>query len=149
MYRTSTTALLLTALAATCAGCVNVAPASGERGVTPVPETPEPRLSAGPAETVQAPAREALQFLGPDSPSPSSPRPAATSPAPEATSADTPRTPVRGPGPRPGRTPAVRVPTAAVAVPTSEAELCALGDRTGALAPDGTAARICRERYGR
>ncbi|MEU6733658.1 hypothetical protein ABZ929_10680 [Streptomyces physcomitrii] len=130
MHRISTTALLLAAFLPAAAGCVTVGPPSPGRAVSPSPDPAGPHGSARPAEILEAPAREALEYIGPrpTSPAPTAPDRSGAPAAPSASAA-----PPRSPGP---------------ALPTSERQLCALSDRWDVLPPDSRAARICKERYG-
>ncbi|MFE0205491.1 hypothetical protein [Streptomyces sp. NPDC058985] len=169
MHRTRTTATLLVTVAVTAlTGCTTVqgpaaadpAPA-GARSLTPRPDGPaEPRV-------VQAPAREALEMIGP-SPAPDratrEPRrtepPAAGPPQQEAPAART--RPERRPRPaRPGtpeRTERPRVPAPeAPALPQAPSsgqdtgrntDVCSLGKRYGGWRPGSPESRICEQAYG-
>lgn len=144
MHRVSTTALLLAAFLPAAAGCVTVGPPSPGRAVSPSPDPAGPHGSARPAEILEAPAREALEYIGPrpTSPAPTAPDRSAAPAAPSASAAP------------PGATGAPAAPAPArprspgPALPTSERQLCALSDRWDVLPPDSRAARICKERYG-
>ncbi|WP_328559290.1 hypothetical protein [Streptomyces coelicoflavus] len=165
MHRTTTTAtLLLTVAVSALTGCTTVrGPAvdgpsgAGARSSAPRPDGPaEPRV-------VQAPAREALEMIGP-SPGPErstgesrrteSPTPRSAPHAPPAT---------RAPGQRPAR-PAAPEPTRAPATPRpgvpdlpgtsgdgtgGKADVCSLGKQYGGWRPGSPEARICERAYGR
>ncbi|MGW3957558.1 hypothetical protein ACWEKM_43315, partial [Streptomyces sp. NPDC004752] len=112
MHRTTTAAALwVTVTVSALAGCVTVQrpPTAGPPGTAPAqPSAPRPDGSAEP-RVVQAPAREALEMVGP-SPRPERKKPAASS-APAA--APSPRQPPSPrahphPNPRPHREPAAR-----------------------------------------
>ncbi|SFG69115.1 hypothetical protein [Streptomyces mirabilis] len=153
MHRTTTAAtLLVTVATATLSGCVTV-----QRPPTPTlptapsrPSPPRPDGKAGP-QVVQAPAREALELIGPSrKPSPGAPAPRRTPvPAPAA-----PQAPPRHPGaahhphPQPHR-PAPRsdVPPVAHEQPNN-ADVCALGRKYGGWKADSPEAVICKGSYG-
>ncbi|MFF3305847.1 hypothetical protein [Streptomyces sp. NPDC002952] len=152
MHRTTTTATLLVTVAVSAlTGCMTV-PRSPAPGPPPsLPVAPRPDGSAEP-RVVQAPAREALERVGP------SRRPSPTPPAPHRTTA--PPAPV-GPSPAPPRPrhenlpPKRQRPEARAAVPPAprgggkNADVCALGRKYGGWAPDSPQAVICKGAYGR
>ncbi|MFF1654522.1 hypothetical protein [Streptomyces sp. NPDC058252] len=153
MHRTTTTATLLVTVAVTAlSGCVTVQrPPSGPQGAPSQPSAPRTDGEAEP-QVVQAPAREALELIGPSrKPSPSAapahraaPPPAAAAPAPPR------HRPHPAPHPEPeGRRPQPRVAVSPVApdVPQNS-DVCALGRKYGGWQPDSPQAVICRETYG-
>ncbi|MGW1795335.1 hypothetical protein ACWCQN_04845 [Streptomyces sp. NPDC001984] len=151
MHRTTTTATLLVTLAVSAlSGCVTVQrpPAPGPTDTVPSqPTVPRPDGSAEP-KAVQAPAREALEMVGP-SHSPEPParsRPAVTPVTPPPPS---PRVhPRPQPHREPSRLPRVHVPDVPRAVPP-EPDVCALGKRYGGWRPGSPEATICEQTYGR
>ncbi|WP_432083279.1 hypothetical protein [Streptomyces sp. WAC 04229] len=169
MHRTRTTATLLVTVAVTAlTGCTTVQgpaaadPASaGAPSLAPRPDGPaEPRV-------VQAPAREALEMIGP-SPTPDraarEPRgtepPAAGPSQPEAPAARArpeqrprparPETPPRAERPRvPGPdVPALPHAPSSGRDTGSNADVCSLGKRYGGWRPGSPEARICEQAYG-
>lgn len=165
VHRTTTTATLLLTVAVSAAltGCTTVRgpaaaqpSASGARSSAPHPDGPaEPRV-------VQAPAREALEMIGP-SPAPESATgaPRRTEPrAPAAAPRDQPAD--RAPAPRSARpaapehtrAPAPRhdkvpdLPGAAGGGTDAKADVCSLGKRYGGWRPGSPEARICEQAYG-
>ncbi|QEU95867.1 hypothetical protein CP970_37460 [Streptomyces kanamyceticus] len=161
MHRpTTTAALLLTvAVSATVTGCVSVArPAPTEpAGATAQPSAARTDGRSRP-QIVQAPAREALERMGP----PPSPQPHPRAAAEEEPGANTPaaapsRTPRPArPAPVPVRGPASARPDASATRPTPAtrpaapgADTCTLGETYGGWDPDSPQAVICRETYGR
>jgi hypothetical protein len=151
MHRTTTTAALLVTVAVSAlSGCVTVQrpPAPGPRDTVPSqPTVPRPDGSAEP-KAVQAPAREALEMVGP-SHSPGPParsRPAVT---PVTTPPPSPRVhPRPQPHREPSRLPRVDVRDVPRAVP-QEPDVCALGKRYGGWRPGSPEATICEQTYGR
>ncbi|MFD5760504.1 hypothetical protein ACFWIZ_36315 [Streptomyces sp. NPDC127044] len=158
MHRTTTAATLLVTMAtAALSGCVTVqrppAPSLPTAPTAPSrPSPPRPDGKAGP-QIVQAPAREALELIGPSrKPSPSAPAPHRTPvPAPAA-----PQAPPRHPGaarhphpqPHPHRpAPRTDVPPAAPELPNNT-DVCALGRKCGGWKADSPEAVICRRSYG-
>ncbi|CAL9643360.1 hypothetical protein SUDANB150_06375 [Streptomyces sp. enrichment culture] len=165
VHRTTTTATLLVTVAVSAlAGCTTVRgpaaadpSAAGARSSAPRPDGPaEPRV-------VQAPAREALEMIGPSlAPERPGGEPSRTKP-PAAPSAPH-RAPVdRAPEQRPAR-PAAPEPTRAPAtsrprVPElpglsgggtgGKADVCSLGKQYGGWRPGSPEARICEHAYGR
>jgi hypothetical protein len=134
---------------ATLSGCVTVqrppAPTlpTGPSRTSP----PRPDGKAGP-QIVQAPAREALELIGPSrKPSPSAPAPHRTPvPAPAAPQAPSHHPgPEQHPHPRPHR-PAPRTDVAPEQ-PTST-DVCALGRKYGGWKADSPEAVICKGTYG-
>ncbi|MCX4910450.1 hypothetical protein [Streptomyces sp. NBC_00878] len=155
MHRTATTATLLVTVAVSAvSGCVTV-----QRPLAPgPPSTPSPASEPRPGgraepQIVQAPAREALEMIGPPRrPSAPASTPRRTAPsAPAAAPADPPRhapaDPPRRPEPRRPEHPTVpRQPRAAAPVGT---DVCALGRQYGGWDPDSTQAAMCKDVYGR
>ncbi|MFG3208136.1 hypothetical protein [Streptomyces tendae] len=163
VHRTTTTATLLVTVAVSAlTGCTTVRgpaaadpSAAGARSSAPRPDGPaEPRV-------VQAPAREALEMIGP-SPSPEradgTPRrtkpPAAPSPAAHAPE----QRPARPAAPEHTRAPATprpgpRVPDLPGSPPGDrtggKADVCSLGKQYGGWRPGSPEARICEDAYGR
>ncbi|WP_151482853.1 hypothetical protein [Streptomyces albicerus] len=155
MHRTATTATLLVTVAVSAvSGCVTVQrPPSPGVPSAPSP-APEPRPD-GRAETpvVQAPAREALELIGP-SRRPSAPAatprrtPAST---PAAAPADPPRRPPADPPrrPKPQRPEHHAVPRLPVPTAPVDTDVCSLGRAYGGWKADSPEAAICQEVYGR
>ncbi|QIY61535.2 hypothetical protein HEP85_07380 [Streptomyces sp. RPA4-2] len=157
MYRTTTTAatLLVTVAVTALAGCVTVQRPSAP-GPLPAPALPSPRPDGTAGErVVQAPAREALELVGPSrEPSPGSSRTTArphpappAQPAPQAHPHVTPparRTPGRSrtdlPTTPPHHPPATKPPKAQ--------DVCALGRKYGGWKPGSPEAVICKGTYG-
>ncbi|MFF1448906.1 hypothetical protein ACFVYF_12255 [Streptomyces sp. NPDC058274] len=152
MHRSTTTATLLVTVAfSALSGCVSVQhqPLSGP---TPTPSRPSAPRPDGKAEphVVQAPAREALELIGPPRHTrpnaPTAPRTAPAAPAP-APARQRPRH--ENPPPKPHR------PEPRVAVPSvprdlgKNADVCALGRKYGGWKPDSPEAVICKGAYGR
>ncbi|MFE9452990.1 hypothetical protein [Streptomyces sp. NPDC006739] len=154
MHRTTTTAaLLVTVTVSALSGCVTV-----QRPATPgpvpgrAPSWPSAPRTDGSAEprVVQAPAREALEMVGP-SPRPENPGPAAAHPPPAAPVTRRPPAPPLRPQPRPRpehpRHSRTAVPDDPRSVPGSS-DVCALGRQYGGWRPDSPEAVICRQTYG-
>ncbi|MFE2964405.1 hypothetical protein ACFXKC_12180 [Streptomyces sp. NPDC059340] len=159
MHRTTTAAtLLVTVATATLSGCVTVQrpPAHSLPTAPSRPSPPRPDGKAGPP-IVQAPAREALELIGPSrKPSPSAPAPHRTPvPAPAAPQAPSPHPgaeqhphPQPHPHPRPHRSaPRTDVPPVAPEQPSST-DVCALGRKYGGWKADSPEAVICKGTYG-
>ncbi|MBU6529971.1 hypothetical protein HZS56_02380 [Streptomyces sp. A108] len=166
VHRTTTTATLLVTVAVTAlAGCTTVRgpatadqPGAGVRSSAPRPEGPAaPRV-------VQAPAREALEMIGP---SPSSeggtgeprrtkrPAPAAPHDAPAAPSHPGQQPPSARPAapehtgrPAPSRPQAPALPGSSGKDAGKNADVCSLGKRYGGWRPGSPEARICEQAYG-
>ncbi|MFJ9567440.1 hypothetical protein ACIRQQ_46360 [Streptomyces fuscichromogenes] len=142
MHRTTTTAALLVTVAVSAlAGCVTVQrPAAG----TAVPRQDgraEPRV-------VQAPAKEALEMVGPPRRSapavphaPAPPHPHRPPAAPRATA------PHHHPSHR-SHPPQAGLPGLAHSVPKPP-DVCALGRQYGGWAPNSPETRACEQTYGR
>ncbi|MDO0931385.1 hypothetical protein QQY66_06690 [Streptomyces sp. DG2A-72] len=152
MHRTSTTATLLVTVAVSAlSGCVTVQlpPASGpsappSRAVPALPDdSAEPQI-------VQAPAREALERMGPPrepAPTASVRRPPPPAQTPEKAAPSRPRPPRPAP-----RTPeAPQRPRAEVTqtVPSDLGDVCDLGRQYGGWPQDSPQSRICEQTYGR
>ncbi|MFI6335378.1 hypothetical protein [Streptomyces sp. NPDC050535] len=153
MHRSTTTATLLVTVAVTAlSGCVSVQRPSSS-GLPPAPSgpsLPRPDSEAEP-QIVQAPAREALELVGPPrKPSPSAPAPRRATPPPSAAAAPVtpgrPRSAPRAQPPRPA--PRVSVPSVVPEIPTA-ADVCALGRKYGGWTADSPEAVICEGTYGR
>ncbi|WP_330456556.1 hypothetical protein OIB37_06415 [Streptomyces sp. NBC_00820] len=155
--RTTTAALLLTVAVSALSGCVTVqrqaAPGPPPDTAPSQPAAPRTDGSAEP-RVVQAPAREALEMVGPSRhphrpgpgashrpPAPPAPHPP---PAPPAAPRTAPR-PDRPDHPRHART---GVPDVTRAVPKAP-DVCALGKRYGGWHKDSPEAVICGRAYGR
>ncbi|MWA09674.1 hypothetical protein [Streptomyces sp. BA2] len=150
MHRTTTTATLLASVAVTAlSGCVSVErqPAPGPSAASAPPPAPRTDGDSRP-RVVEAPAREALELIGP----PRDPAPRATGTAP-AVPAAPPRSasPERRSDPPPRRhghrAEAAEPPALPSAVPTSP-DLCALGKQYGGWQPGSPEAVICQDAYG-
>ncbi|GAA1947726.1 hypothetical protein GCM10009837_87080 [Streptomyces durmitorensis] len=150
MHRTTTAATLLVSVAVTAvSGCVSVErqPASGPSPASAPPPAPRTDGDSRP-RVVEAPAREALELIGP----PRGPAPRATGTAPSVPAAP-PRAanPPQRSGPPPqrhGHRPeAVEPPVIPTAAPTN-ADLCALGKQYGGWRPGSPEAVICEDAYG-
>ncbi|MET7452889.1 hypothetical protein ABZT03_13515 [Streptomyces sp. NPDC005574] len=156
VHRTTTTATLLAAVAVSAlSGCVTVQrpPVPGPPAAQP--SAPRPDGRAGPGRAVQAPAREALELIGP-SPRPRTdvpaPRRAAAPPAVERQPAplrhSRPRTPAVPP--RQPRRPRVAIPDVSESVRATvrrHTDVCALGRQYGGWQPDSPEAVICGHAY--
>ncbi|MGW0845739.1 hypothetical protein ACWD26_37525 [Streptomyces sp. NPDC002787] len=165
MHRPTTTATLLVAVAVSAlTGCVTPQhPPSPQ--VPPVPSRPSEPRPDGTTETqiVQAPAREALELIGPPrKPTPSASKTQKPAPPPPATTTPTPAAPPppqderQGPRerhvPPPGSRPHVEVPPLPKDIPTEppkNSDVCALGHKYGGWGKDTPQAVICKDVYGR
>ncbi|MGW5633705.1 hypothetical protein [Streptomyces sp. NPDC003832] len=163
MHRTTTTATLLVTVALSAlSGCVTVQrpPVSAPVPTSDRPSTPLPGARSGP-QTVQAPALEALELIGP--PRRPDRRPTVTRrPAEPSVAPGTPRVrpPVPPARPRPARPeprrpehtlprrPGVEVSDIAESVREST-DVCALGRKYGGWRGDSPEARLCEQTYGR
>ncbi|MFD8519625.1 hypothetical protein [Streptomyces capillispiralis] len=163
MHRTTTTATLLVTVAVSAlSGCVTVQrPLAPGAGTAPSQRT-EPRpVGQNETQVVQAPAREALEMIGP-----SRPPKASASPSHRAAPTTEPRrdappghrtgqTRPAGPGSGGhGRTPGPPVDLPGVAESmhgdaSGRPDLCALGRKYGGWRADSPEAAICRDAYGR
>ncbi|MFG2790313.1 hypothetical protein [Streptomyces sp. NPDC048419] len=154
MHRSTTTATLLVTVAVSAlTGCVTVprAPAPGPPPAPPRPSAPHPDGAAGP-RAVQAPAREALEMIGPSrSAVPTAPKrpqqPQATASARRPPTPHPPRQPSRPPSAHPAtgehRQPEVELPD----LPSST-DVCALGRQYGGWREGSPEAVICEQTYG-
>ncbi|MCH5674585.1 hypothetical protein [Streptomyces gilvus] len=157
MHRTTTTATLLVTVAVTAlSGCVTV-----QRPPLPVapaaapsrPPAPRPD-GEGEPQIVRAPAREALEMIGPSrSAEPRTPE-RHRNPAREPAPVDRPAAPrsqprPAHPGPRHRQQPGIEIPDVTRSVPTGQADVCALGKRYGGWRADSPESVICRQTYGR
>ncbi|MFE7173341.1 hypothetical protein [Streptomyces sp. NPDC057616] len=157
MHRSTTTATLLVTVAVSAlTGCVTVprAPAPGPTPGPPRPSAPHPDGAAGP-RVVQAPAREALEMVGPTrSAAPAAPTAPERHEPPRATA------PAQPPAvPRPHRQPSsprAAHPTAGsgrqphVDLPDLRGgtDVCALGRQYGGWREDSPESVICEQTYG-
>ncbi|MFF3486691.1 hypothetical protein ACFYXC_25925 [Streptomyces sp. NPDC002701] len=157
MHRTATTATLLVTVAVSAvSGCMTVqGPPPPGPSSPPPPPASEPRPGGGIApQVMQAPAREALEHVGPPRrpTAPTTPAPARTAPAgPVAGPADPPRrAPAEPPRRREPRRPEHRaVPRPPAAVPPAGPDVCALGRAYGGWKAGSPEAAICEDVYGR
>ncbi|MFF3906091.1 hypothetical protein ACFYZJ_08770 [Streptomyces sp. NPDC001848] len=151
MHRTTTTATLLVSVAVSAlAGCVTVQrpPDPGPPPASSRPSSPRPDGSGEP-RVVQAPAREALELVGP-SPHPSPPP--ATAATPHRADRPAPAAPHRTAAAPPAQqspAPHVEVPPAVSDAFPKGTGVCALGRTYGGWKPDSPEATICRDTYGR
>ncbi|WP_405610089.1 hypothetical protein [Streptomyces sp. NBC_00076] len=161
MHRTTTTATLLVTVAVSAlAGCVTVQrpPVSRPPAAPSQPSAPRSDGRDEP-QVVQAPAREALEMIGP----PRRPKPAAPPSAPAKTHRQQPpRTqPARPARPEPRRPeprhpaaghprqPRVEIPDVPTPVPPNQQDVCALGKKYGGWQAGSPESTICRQTYGR
>ncbi|MFJ9538912.1 hypothetical protein ACIRPX_16810 [Streptomyces sp. NPDC101225] len=154
MHRSTTAAALLVTVAVSAlTGCVTVsrAPAPGPPPAPPRPSAPHPDGAAGP-RIVQAPAREALEMVGPSrSAAPTAPErrepPRATAPARRPAAPRPSRQPSRPRAARPTagsrRPPHVELPDLG-----GGTDVCALGRQYGSWREDSPEAVICEQTYG-
>ncbi|MFD8305991.1 hypothetical protein ACFV29_27155 [Streptomyces sp. NPDC059690] len=160
MHRTTTTAtLLVTVAVAALTGCVTVQrpPVSGPPPTAPSqPSVPRPDGEREPPN-VQAPAKEALEMIGPSGPAePGAPQqgPAAKAPDP-AGKPSAPRSRARPHpwAPRPEhrhhQQPRVEIPDVRRSVPKNTKDLCALGRQYGRWQAGSPESVICKQAYGR
>ncbi|WP_328556803.1 MULTISPECIES: hypothetical protein [unclassified Streptomyces] len=152
MYRTTTTATLLVAVAVTAlSGCVTVQrpPASGSPSAPARPAAPHPDGRAKP-KNMQEPAREALERVGPSrKPSPDAETSRRAAPPSQAVAPPAPPRPAR-PVPRqePRQAkPRVAGPPGAPTLP-KRSNVCALGKKFGGWGADSPEAVICVKAYG-
>ncbi|MBG0856900.1 hypothetical protein I2W78_34885 [Streptomyces spinoverrucosus] len=158
MHRTTTTALLVTVALSAVSGCVTV-----QRGPTAVPPVPVQPTAPGPdgrtePQIVQAPAREALEMIGPSRrPDPTTPeprRPTTEAPSPTGqppASRTESRPRPAPPTPEPRRSyqpPPARIPDVSGTI-GENTDVCALGRKYGGWRPDSPEAVICEQTYGR
>ncbi|MDQ0389060.1 hypothetical protein J2S54_005880 [Streptomyces sp. DSM 42143] len=165
MHRTTTTAALLVSVAAALTGCTTVQgppaadqPATGARSSAPRPDGPaEPRV-------VQAPAREALEMIGPSRPPDhATDGPRRTTPPAAPPAHEPPAAPAR-PGQQPSARPEAPKRTHAPERPRAEvpgltrspgtggggrADVCSLGKEYGGWRPGSPEVVICDQAYGR
>lgn len=155
MHRTTTTATLLVTVALSAvSGCVTV-----QRGPSALPPAPPsgPDGRTGP-QIVQAPAREALELIGPSrrpgTAAPESRRPPTRAPAPaqrvpSPPAESRPRSDAPRPEPRrPRQPPPAAVPDVSATI-GGDADVCALGRKYGGWRADSPEAVICEQTYGR
>ncbi|MFF6780749.1 hypothetical protein [Streptomyces sp. NPDC012510] len=166
MHRPTTTATLLVTVAVSAlTGCVTARQPSPPQA-PPVPSLPSQPRPDGTTETqiVEAPAREALELIGPPrKPSPSAsikpkaaPSTSATTPPPPPTAPKPTKArpaPVERHGPPPSEShPHVEVPPLPKTIPTQppqNGDVCALGHKYGGWGKDTPQAAICKDVYGR
>jgi hypothetical protein len=154
VHRTTTTATLLASVAVSAlAGCVTVQPPSapGPPAAPSSPSAPRPDGSVQ-IRVVQAPAREALEMVGPSpSRSPSRGAPYRTpGPAPTVTRPSAPDRGHMAPQPKQSRRGSRdEVPPAVSDAFPKDGSVCALGRRYGGWQPDSPEATICQNTYGR
>ncbi|MFD5812968.1 hypothetical protein [Streptomyces sp. NPDC127038] len=153
MYRTTTTATLLVAVAVTAlSGCVTVQrpPAPGSPTAPSGHTVPHPDSKGGP-RIEQAPPREALERVGASrKPSPDPPARHRATPPPRAVAPPAPAREAR-PAPRPEPRHHRRrtaVPPGAPSVP-KHPDLCALGRKYGGWKANSPEAVLCARTYGR
>ncbi|WSQ07633.1 hypothetical protein OG604_07660 [Streptomyces sp. NBC_01231] len=161
MHRTTTTATLLVTVAVSAlAGCVTVQrpPVSRPPAAPSQPSAPRSDGRDEP-QVVQAPAREALEMIGP----PRRPKPAGPPSAPAQThQQQPPRTqPARPARPEPRRPeprhpaaghprqPRAEIPDVPTPVPQNQQDVCALGKKYGGWQAGSPESTICRQTYGR
>ncbi|MFE6281531.1 hypothetical protein [Streptomyces sp. NPDC057877] len=174
MHRTTTTAALLVTVAVSAlSGCTTVPhpPAPGPPTMPSAPPAQRPDHRAEP-QIVQAPAREALELIGPShrpAPSTAAPRrPSATAPTPDGRpprhaeprhepradhpqrSADRPdrSQPSTHPAPHPPRPSHPVIPDVSSAL-RQNADVCALGRKYGGWRPDSPESVTCEQVHGR
>ncbi|MEU6680071.1 hypothetical protein [Streptomyces sp. NPDC046853] len=151
MHRTTTTAATLLASVAVSAlsGCVSVErhPAPGPSAASAPPPAPRPDGSSRP-RVVEAPAREALELIGP--PRDPAPRATGTAPSISAVPSRTARPPQRSTPPphRHGQRPVAAEPPALPTAAPTNADLCALGKQYGGWQPGSPESVICDNAYG-
>jgi hypothetical protein len=172
VHRTTTTATLLVTVAVSAlSGCMTVQrpPATGPRPATPgasasaLPPVPRPDGSAEP-RIVQAPAREALEMVGPsrEAVPPTDDAEPRRSSEPRRRAAPSPEPPHTPPRPSPrerhsghghdGRPPRVDLPEVEESVRGTvhrNTDVCALGRQYGGWRADSPEAQACRQVYGR
>lgn len=166
MHRPTTTATLLVTVAVSAlTGCVTAQqpPPPQAPPVSTQPSEPRPEGTTG-TQIVQAPAREALELIGPPrkpTRSVSTEPKGATSSAPAATPSPptAPKPPKERPspaerhGPPPPRShPHVDVPPLPGTIPTEpppNGDVCGLGHKYGGWGKDTPQAVICKDVYGR
>ncbi|MFD5569195.1 hypothetical protein [Streptomyces cadmiisoli] len=153
MHRTTTTVTLLVTMAASAlAGCATVHRPAGPAGPqTQSPATrPDGRTQP---QIVQAPAREALERIGPSRhPRPTAPTAPVTSSEPGRTAVPAPPKEAEPRAPRepsqPARSPSARVPDTSGAL-RETTDVCALGRDYGGWRSDSPQAVICERTYRR
>ncbi|MGI5452964.1 hypothetical protein ACQEWB_07275 [Streptomyces sp. CA-249302] len=163
MHRTTTTATLLVTVAVSAlSGCVTVQrpPVPGPPPAAPSqPSAPRPDGQSEP-QIVQAPAREALEMIGPSrSAKPtkperhgaatSAPAPAEPPTAPRAHPHPHPHPRQPHPKPRHQQQPDTQIPDVTKSVPKSQSDVCALGKKYGGWQADSPQSVICKQAYGR
>ncbi|MEU6199187.1 hypothetical protein [Streptomyces sp. NPDC047061] len=157
MHRTTTTAaLLVTVTVSALSGCVTVqrpaAPGPPPGAAPSLPSVPRPDGSSEP-RVVQAPAKEALEMVGPSRPAhqaaPAAPHAPAPPPPAQHRAPAGPRaaTPHQHSAQRPHRSES-GLPDLSHSVPKAP-DVCALGKQYGGWTADSPQARICEQTYGR
>jgi len=160
VHRTTTTATLLVTVAASAlTGCVTVQhhpPVPGASAVPSVPPLPRPDGSAR-TRVIQAPAREALDMVAPETPAARQGGERVSAPAPAEPPARVPAARERESLPqhrgRPQRpsvpdAPRIEIPDVESEV-RKQADVCALGREYGGWREGSAEARICEQAYGR
>ncbi|MPY35578.1 hypothetical protein FNH09_31390 [Streptomyces adustus] len=155
MHRTTTLATLLVTVAVSgLTGCVTVQrpPAAGPSAAAPA-STPESRADGDPqSQVVQAPAREALERVGPrqrsqsSAPAPRQAAPRSLAPARRAQPDAVPRPP--RPQSRRPHQPRIEIPDVSGTV-RGNPDLCALGRTYGGWRAGSPESAICEQTYGR
>ncbi|WP_217551893.1 hypothetical protein [Streptomyces sp. GbtcB6] len=157
MHRTTTTAaLLVTVTVSALSGCVTVqrpaAPGPPPGTAPSLPSVPRPDGSTEP-RVVQAPAKEALEMVGPSRPAHRSAPAASRAPAPPPAAHQRPPAAPRAATPHPrtahrSHRSEADVPDLSRSVPKAP-DVCALGKQYGGWTADSPQARICEQTYGR
>ncbi|MGW0712297.1 hypothetical protein ACWD4G_41210 [Streptomyces sp. NPDC002643] len=172
MHRPTTTATLLVTVAVSAlTGCVTTKHPPPPV-VPPAPSQPSEPRPDGTTETqiVEAPAREALELIGPprkptpstsEAPEPATSTPAAATPPPTPSAPQPPRPQEKRPAPpdrqqhrEPSKSAAeVEIPPVPEPFPTEppkkNADVCALGHKYGGWGKDTPQSLICKDVYGR
>ncbi|MEU6065131.1 hypothetical protein ABZ864_11820 [Streptomyces sp. NPDC047082] len=152
MHRSTTSAALLVSVAVSAlSGCVTVqrppTPGPPPAGAPSQSSAPRTDGSAKP-RVVQAPAREALEMVGPPRRPKRSGNPA---PPPQLSKPHRSPAPAAHPAPQPHREPRHQPPAGIPDVPRSvpqAPDVCSLGTKYGGWRPDSPEAVICRRTYG-
>jgi hypothetical protein len=161
VHRTTTTAaLLVTVTVSALSGCVTVqhpaAPGPPPGTAPSLPSVPRPDGSTEP-RVVQAPAKEALEMVGPSRPThpaaPAVPRAPAPLPPAHHRPPAAPRAATAHPHPYPhtahrSHSPQADLPGLSRSVPKPP-DVCALGRQYGGWAADSPETRACEQTYGR
>ncbi|MCI3278773.1 hypothetical protein [Streptomyces cylindrosporus] len=164
MHRTTTTATLLVTVAVSAlSGCVTVQRPPVPAGPVPAapsqPSAPRPDGQSEP-QIVQAPAREALEMMGPSKsagprkperhgPTADAQTPADPHPAPRSHPHPHPHPRKPHPQPRHQSQPNIEIPDVTKSVPKSQSDVCALGKKYGGWKADSPESVICKQAHGR